>query len=295
MSQLTDEERRADAQAKADAKALVKIAQNLRAIEDMYDRLGDELAYAGVDADAMTYAGPVANLEAWEHRYEAAEARGLLSDQAWDDYASDQDAEWHPVSVLAFWVDIVRDERGQPTDLKATVKREADYLRKSAPWFFQANEHTGINFPPVDALMNDLQRVKTVLENVLHAGEREDHGVPCMKCGENLTRIRYRHLKNVRPEARIDKPDTWKCKPCGETSTMDQYNLAVRQDYLRSADRLTATDMLEAYRIKPGTLIVWASRDKVHKRGKDDSGRQLYDVEDALKMRDKTSNEDEAA
>lgn len=287
MSQPTDNERRADAQAKADAKALVKIAQNLRAIEDMYDRLGDELAYAGVDADAMTYLGPVANLEAWEHRYEAAEARGLLSDQAWDDYASDQDAEWHPLAVLSSWVDIVRDERDQPTDLKATVKREADYLRKAAPWMFQANEHTGINFPPVDALMNDLQRVKTVLENVLKDGVRHDTGVPCMRCKTALVKV---YAANVDGSG-----DHWKCTRCEETTTLEQYKLAVKQAYLAEADRLTATDMLEAYRIKPGTLIVWASRDKVHKRGKDDSGRQLYDVEDALKMRDKTSNEDEAA
>ena len=48
----------------------------------------------------------------------------------------------------------------------------------------------------------------------------------------------------------------------------------------------TAGQMQLKYRIKPGSLRQWANRGKVRKRGRDESGRMLYDVADALALRD---------
>ena len=47
--------------------------------------------------------------------------------------------------------------------------------------------------------------------------------------------------------------------------------------------------MLDTYRIKPGALRKWAEREQVAKRGKDEQGRQLYDVASAVAMRDRAS------
>jgi len=118
-----------------------------------------------------------------------------------------------------------------------------------------------------------------MLENVLKEGNRADRGVPCMDCGEQLVK--------VWGGATDASEDGWRCYPCDLTSTHEQYALAVRADYLRHAEALTATDMLEAYRIPSGSLRVWVNRGRVRKCGKDDSGRMLYDVEQAINQRDK--------
>jgi len=46
--------------------------------------------------------------------------------------------------------------------------------------------------------------------------------------------------------------------------------------------RLTADDLANHHGIKPGTLRVWVTRGQVARRGRDHSGRQLYDVRQAL-------------
>lgn len=256
-------------------KVRVQVARDLREIVRLWRLLPEEAAEqgAGRDAgslDALNLAGPAANLEAWQHRFETAEA--LDRDTG---YASDQTAELHPLLVLATWEDAVRDERDQPTDLRATVERAADYLRDSIDWMLGTNEWGDLNFIAIDQLAEDLRRCRRMLEDVTREGVRDDKGVPCMICGTNLVKI----WGDVADE------DRWLCRPCDRWSTTDQYHLAVKADARRSADRLTARDMLEEYRIKPGTLRQWATRGHVRKRGRDASGRMLYDVDDALRVR----------
>ncbi len=266
------------------------IAKDLRAIEDMHTRLRLEAVYKFADKEnpggsPLMMDGPAANIRKWEAIYETVEGADYASERLRKNataYVHDQTGELHPLIVLASWEDVLRDELGTTNDCRATITNAASFIRACIPWMFDENQEGRINFIAANKLATELTACRNMLENLLHEGDREDTGVPCMRCNRPLDRVRHRH-----PNA-TDIPDTWACKPCNERSTMDQYNLAVRNDYLRSADRLTASDMLEAYRIKPGTLLVWANRGHVTKRGKDDSGRRLYDVKQALTMRDGT-------
>lgn len=260
----------------------LRISICLTSIVSMYSRLHDEATHQRVNeaglyipgGDALNMLGPAANLEAWQHRYETLEDAGFGPHQ---DYVYDQiDVDDHPLLVLAGWEDVIRDHRNQPSDLKATVNRAADYIRGQLDWLIGYSDHDTPNFLPIDALVADLRRVRARLERLLHDGEQVDRGVPCMKCGEDLVKV-----WGVNEDT-----DRWHCKACHEWSTPEQYHQAVKYDYMANSDKLTATHMEEQYRVKPGTLRKWASDGDVRKRGKDDSGRTLYDVEDTLKMRD---------
>lgn len=278
-----------ESQRHADVKMRAQIGADLHDIESLYVDLWAEAIYRADDkempgGEAMNLLGPVANMEAWEHRYEAAEEKALEDDAQLPAYINDQlDAEIHPLSVLAGWVDVIRDERDQPTDLRATVAREAAYLRNNIDWMFTEDEYGDAVFIQRDALARDLRRVRTMLENVLRDGVRTDKGVPCMRCGYALTKDWGDH----------EDHDRWHCQSCDEWSTVEQYRFAVMNHWRSESPKLTATDMETQYRIKPGTLRVWVNRGNVRKRGKDDSGRIMYDVEDAVKQRDK--GEDEVA
>ena len=85
--------------------------------------------------------------------------------------------------------------------------------------------------------------------------------------------------------------DEWSCPACQTTWTDAEYRMRIGTDYLDVADRLTASQIQARYRVKPGTLRQWVARGRVRQRGRDDSGRLLYDVGQVRAMRD---NIDEA-
>lgn len=261
-----------------------RMAQDLSAIVLLYEHLPTESVNRADQAsedvlpggDALNMLGPAANTQAWQYQYEHQEELGTTTGRA--DYAADQvDHEDHPLLVLATWEDVVRDERGQPADLRATVKRAADYLRSSLDWMLATDTDGVPQFLPLDALVRDLRKVRGRLEGVLHDGIRHDRGVPCMYCGQPLTKVWALEAED----------DRWHCRPCDLWSTPEQYDLAVQADFRATSDRLNSTDMTTQYRIPPGSLTGWASKGVVRKRGRDASGRQLYDVNDALTQRDK--------
>lgn len=258
------------------------LARDLRAILNHHNQLADEAAhhYANKElpgGDALVMAGPAANLEAWEWQLDQAE-RAYFNGQAdWADLA-DQDSDPPPVLlILADWEDKIRTTRNQPTDLKATVQRATDYLLNNLDYIVN-------DYLPVEELAHDLRALRARLENVLHDGIRPDRGVPCMTCGTLLVKIWG--------DATDGTDDRWHCSTCETWSNVEQYKLAVKYAARSHAKGLTASDMFDEYRIKPGSLTGWASKGLVKKRGKDASGRQLYDVADALAQRDR-ENEDE--
>lgn len=258
----------------------LSIATNLREIERMYADLEIEALYQADDpeipgGDALNLAGPVANVEAWQHRYDTAEARGFGRH---GDYVVDQvDAEDHPLLVLATWEDVLRDECDQPSDLRTTIARASAYIASKVEWMLGTNEYGDLNFLGIDALARDLSRVRSRLEAVLNDGIRSTKGVPCMACGTALVRI----------WGESEALDRWQCKPCDEQSTLEQYALAVKADYRAHAEALTASDIEKEFRVRPGTLRQWQARGLVKKRGRDASGRLLYDVADTLAQRDR--------
>jgi len=256
----------------------VKIARDLRAIEDMYTRLRAEAINRASDplmpgGEAMVMLGPSADVEAFGYMQMSAIMGRIDADAVAAAVGGDIEP---PLSYLASWSDIVREERSQPPGGRASIKREVAYLRGALDWMTAIDEDGAPWFLPVEDFADGLRKVRLAMENVLKEGERHDRGVSCMDCGTALVKVWGDDVES----------DQWHCRPCGTWSTHDQYWQAVRADYLKRADRLTATDMLEQYRIKPGTLTGWATKGLVRKRGRDDSGRQLYDVADALKQRD---------
>lgn len=264
----------------------LSIAQSLTAIVILYRDLEDEALHRFADkdipgGDALVMLGPVANMEAYNYRqlselFGRTNAKDGLEDPDTDDAP--------PLLVLASWHDVIRKERGLPdATKKATVLREADGIRSSIDWMLAEDEHGTPNFMPADELARDLRRVRSLLERILKAGLQSDRGVPCMNCGNLLVRDWGQDIEG--------EDDRWHCATCHEWSTVDQYNLAVKTDYMKNSPVLNAAHMFEQYRIKPGTLTGWATKKLVTKHGKDHHGRQLYDVAQAVAQRDKTDTE----
>lgn len=278
--------------------ARTKIDINLREIETLYVDLWAEALCRHADkempgGDAMNYLGPVANLEAWEHRYEAAEAAAMDEDSELPRYIRDQlDAEAHPLLVLATWEDAIREERDQPTDLRATVPRAIAYIRGSLDWAFRMDGYGEREWLGTDALASALKAVVSALESVLHAGIRTDRGADCLKCFQPLVHEWAGDHDN--PKTLED--DKWVCRPCAEVSTYAQYLKALESEYMSRATWLSANYMLTAYRIPVGTLQGWASKGHVRKRRNIHTGRMTYHVAEAVNRRDaKAKGEDEAA
>ena len=262
----------------------LRIAREMTSIVTLYADLHTEALHRPANSaglyipggDALNMLGPAANLEAWQHRYETLEEAGF---EAGQDYVFDQvDSDEHPLLVLAGWEDVIRDARNQPTDLRATVQRAADYIRSSMDWMLDTDQYGNIMFLGTDALLHDLHRVRSRMENLLHDGIRYDRGVPCMECGTLLVKIWGNN-----PDGTDDK---WHCSTCSEWSNEEQYRLAVKYAARAHAKGLTASDMEDEYRVKPGTLRAWVSLGKVKRRGRDNSGRWMFDVSYTLAMRD---------
>lgn len=254
------------------------VAQCLTTLVDLYDQLDGEAYEHHADrelpgGDALHYAGPVAPLEDWQRRYDLSDPKT----QNWmieNNVKSDQ----HPLLVLATAVDDIRAMLDQPSDLTATVHRCADYIRAHLDDITPEGA-----WLPIRAFVKQLKASINALENVLHAGHRTDKGAPCVYCSRPLKR----EWAGSQDEPRTEYDDTWTCKGCQIVYTHAQYLNAVRADFLNNADRLNAADMLKQYRIKPGTLRKWVHDGHVTRRGKDDSGRPLYDVKQAVARRDR--------
>lgn len=152
----------------------VSIARDLRDIINLCADLGAEAIEHPNDrdfpgGDALNLEGPTANIEAWENRFETVERLG--GDTR---YGNDQEAELHPLLVLGSWEAVVRDARNQESDLRVTVHRAADYLRGSLVWMCDLNESGYPNFAPMDVMASEFAKCRTMLENVLKEGTRND-------------------------------------------------------------------------------------------------------------------------
>ena len=254
------------------AKVRLRVHRNLSAIVDMYAELP---AHAQAEGDptgeAVLLLGHVANGEAFGYRLDAAKDSTHAADQV----------ERDVLFVLASWEDLVREERDQPTDLRATVQRAADYLRDSIDWAISEDENGDIRFLGIDALDNDLSSIRAMLETVLHDGIRSDRGVPCLQCSQLL----------VKSWASTPEGDRWICenRDCGVTTVQgDELALAVKATVRAYAEWLSATDMYDQYRIPAGTVRRWASGDEptVRKKRDQNTGRIVYNVADATAQRD---------
>jgi hypothetical protein len=289
------------------SKARLYIAQNLSFIEEVYTRLRAEAYFHASDheipgGDALVMLGPRADVEAWNYvklsaimgRLRLGHADATRHQLMIELEAIERDNHEiePPLSFLAGWVDIIREARGQePSSARATIAHEIAYLRDALDWIVATDETTGAPWwLPAESFAQDLYRVRLALEDVLKEGERPDTGAPCLNDRCDGVRL----VKQWADAGLPAKFDSWLCPRCKRRYTGDEYSNACKQAGRLYADRLCASDMRETYRVEPSTLRTWASRGKVRKRGRDDSGRILYDVEDTLKARDVFAEGDSA-
>ncbi len=80
--------------------------------------------------------------------------------------------------------------------------------------------------------------------------------------------------------------DRWACPKCKASYTEHDYRTKVEAVYVLHADRLTASQIAETYRLPERTVRHWGATGTVRTHGKDSAGRTLYDVDDTLARRD---------
>lgn len=250
------------------AECIAAVRSDLHEVAALCGALPEEVEHRGINGEAMMLLGPSADPEAWRNRAMSA-ILGRLDAAYLDDCRDEQ----HPLWVLGTWEQAWRDHLDQPTDLEATLPRLVDYLD------LHLHEMSAVEEVPFDDFASDLRRCRKHLEDVLRDGDQLETGAPCPKCGRAL----------VKSYGETVAHDRWNCpgRECRAWYTDQDYRARVTDDYRANADRLTAADLAAEYRIEPATLRKWASRGQVRKRGRDSSGRMLYDVGDTLAMRDK--------
>ena len=211
-------------------KMRVRIARDLRAIEDMYDNLKIEAVNRAGDPNipggmAMVMLGPGADVEAFGY----AQLSAIMGRV--DPGSVEADDIEQPLSFLAGWVDIVREERDQPSDLKATISREVDYLGKSTDWMLSNDEYGDMRFIQVDDFAEHLAKVRRALENVLHAGHRATRiRAECKSC-DAAPRLCLRQ-----GEATDGSQDHWYCPNCYHVYDQDGISRCWRQMFVKRGD-----------------------------------------------------------
>jgi hypothetical protein len=254
---------------------------DLTQIVDLYTHLLDQALNGGHNGhleadrpyptDPMTILGPVANLEAWSHQT-TTRIRATITGREWitDDHDHDGD---HPLLVLGFWDDMWRTLNNHLPHPRATIATTAAYLDQNMTTM--AREPRAL-FAEFSA---DMARTRSQLEQILYAGERDEHGAPCLHCKATLTR----RCDPPRPGNKLDQGglrDVWDCPRCTRVYNRDEYFNAVKASYRANAPALTADDLHQELGVAVGTIRVWANRNKIRKRGRDLAGRVLYDVTD---------------
>jgi len=246
------------------------------AIETLATKAWGDALVKGAHSTAAMIVGPVADVDRWQRRHRLVVNAAIDADEtsaahkalvAW---TADNRDEQHPLFVLGGWDLLVTEHLGHERTQRVTIARAADYLRANLTDLAQDGDFA------FEELHRETRACQAYLEEVLRDGEREETGAPC-PCGR---------ADLVRKWGVDEAEDCWMCPRCGEIWTHAEYRLRVTSDYRQHAEALTAKDILAEYRVAEGTVRQWAMRGKVRKRGRDDSGRQLYDVADVLACRD---------
>ena len=200
----------------------LQIAKDLTAVVQMFADLPGEAINRAGDPDipggaAMVMLGPGRDVEAFGYM-ELSAIMGRIDPHAVEEVLK-SDLE-PPLSFLASWADLIREERGQePSQRRATIKREATYLRSALDWMTATNDDGEPWFLSVDDFATQLGKTKRELENVLRAGDRADRiRAECKDCTE-APRLCLR-----RGEADDGSQDHWYCPACH--SSGDQFWVA---------------------------------------------------------------------
>jgi transposase-like protein len=245
------------------------VREDLNALVRLVDLAEAEAPQRGVNSIAVMVTSPAADPEAWAHR--ALSAMFGRVDAA---YLEDNRDEGHPTYVLGSWAAVWREHLGQPTDLPNTLGRAHDYLDTHLTHMAEVDD------PSFEVFAKEISTCRARLEDALRAGEREELGAPCPRCaGQAL-------VKHYGPDS---DQDYWTCPKCEEWWSDQDYRSKVAATYELLAPALPASAIRRVYHIPEGSTRGWAAKDQVRKRGKDSTGRVLYDVSDVLSRRDRVS------
>ena len=198
----------------------VKVAQDMSVILDLSQRLQDQAIHKANNREmpggkAMIALAHVANLEAWEHQFEAAEASGGSAA-----HVADEDDSWEPpLQTLAYWSERWRVQLGAESDMRATLASEERFIRGVLNWAF---EHE----PRWEFFVKDVRKARHRLEDVLFDGRRDivSDDVKCLLCD---TPLRRRATES-------GYEDEWWCKACFSHLSTPQFNLAASEAARRS-------------------------------------------------------------
>lgn len=196
----------------------------------------------------------------------------------------------HPLWVLRAWVWLAANDLGHISTGNATVASAVRYLDANLT---DLSRHEDFGF---DDLAREIAECKDHVEQVLLVAQHVEKGAACPECDRAGRKARPLELHYSDSDT-TGGADTWQCPTCENTWTQDQYDKYVEREHLARAPRLTASQIHEQYRVPEGTLRRWANGWKdsrtgeprpaiVRKRGKDQHGRQLYDVTDVIAARE---------
>lgn len=240
-----------------------------------------EALTAGPTSEAAMLIGPAADPETWQRRHRLHVNAAVGTDErhpahrallAWMEDCRD---ERHPLWVLGTWEQMVRDHLDQPApEGRVTGAAARAYLNGHLSRLAHDPEF------PFEDLARDLSACREHLETAARNSSRPETGAPCLSCG------RASLVKDYGEKA--DDLIRWVCPRCQQWWDDGTYRSRIAATYITLADRLTASQMAAAHRVREGTVRQWANRGHVRKCGNDPEGRQLYDVRDTLAMRDRT-------
>lgn len=251
----------------------------------------------GVNTEAAVLAGPAADPFVWSARRVAQ----LRADHTRIEPLDFEDYH-HPLAVLGRWELLMREHYQQPP----TQTREA-VERRGAPRWTSIASAADYLFDRLTKIAQDpdfdwaqmaaeIHACRSHLEDILNTARRPETGAPCPSCAKApaLQKV-YAHWCEretcTKEHDVTGAKDVWRCPDCKAKWSEAEYRMWVADDYLQNATALTASELQMIYGINPSSLRTWAQRDQVKKRGRNPSGQQLYDVEQARAMRERTQKE----
>lgn len=186
---------------------LLPVTRDLREIESLALDVPAEAVHRGLRCDLMAMLGPVANLEAWGYIIDARDEHQLDTS-----HVDDHDPQWEPpLQTLEFWSEQWRRDHGRELDGAATITTETQFLLSVLQW---AYDHE----PRWADFTRDIHTARRRTEDMLHAGERAERGVPCMydECGG------VRLVRKLERVGRKWQHTDWFCPRKPHTHTWDE-------------------------------------------------------------------------
>lgn len=245
---------------------VVAVARDLTEIVELAGHLEDQAEHKANDPEylpggsAMVALGPVANLEAWEHQFEARERLGRDHD-----HVRDEDDQWEPpLQTLCFWSEQWRAEHGAEYGKRPTIASEAAFIRWALDWAWDNEIHW-------DDFARDIARCRTRMENLLYAGDRAERGVPCMydECGGVRLVRKLAPKRDAEGEKVWDFTD-WHCPRCKRSWDNDAYwrnvnaaNERVQREEIEGDAWCSVEYAAREVERSPKTIRTWINRGHV--------------------------------